>query len=118
MRGRTAQMSLLTLCHLSVTSPIQSSSNQTAQAAQAAREAERDKVGQGLSTRSRPGIMYMYVLVLPFVQIFFSIKENKREVGGCWEFFSGAAMLKTRGKENAARRQDRRAGVDEQQQAG
>ena len=77
MRGRTAQMSLLTLCHLSVTSPIQSSSNQTAEAGRAAREAERDKVGQGLSTRSRPGIMYMYVLVLPFVQILFFYKRKQ-----------------------------------------
>ncbi|RLN41863.1 uncharacterized protein C2845_PM01G11480 [Panicum miliaceum] len=45
MRGRTAQVSLLTLCHLSVTSSIQPSSNQTAAAAQAAREAERDEDG-------------------------------------------------------------------------
>ena len=65
MRGRTAQMSLLTLCHLSVTSPIQSSSNQTAEAAQAAREAERDKVGQGRSTRSRPGIMVRAAYIRP-----------------------------------------------------
>ncbi|CAN6307037.1 unnamed protein product [Urochloa humidicola] len=43
MRGQTAQMSLLTLHHLSVTSPIQFSSNQNAETArQLVRQHDRD----------------------------------------------------------------------------
>jgi hypothetical protein len=112
-------MSLLTLCHLSVTSPIQSSSNQTAAvAAQAAREAERDEDRDA----RRDLVLVSWYVLLTFVQILFFYKRKQTRSRWMLEFFSGAAMLKTRGKENAARGQDRRAGqpseVDEQQPSG
>jgi len=104
MRAWTAQLSLLSLRHLVGSLPDSGhfGSNRGKQHRQLVRQRDKDARRDFC-----PGIM-VRTCYTRHSCIFVSIKENKWEVGGCQEFFSGAAKNH---EEKKIQQEDSRAGA-------